>query len=172
MKNFEKITCIQDICWTTWKPRDIATLLFVFNRNDVLLIHKKRGLGAQKINAPGGKLHPGETTKQCAIRELHEEVGLTTHSATWCGENLFQFLDGYSMHVHVFTTHTYSGTPIETDEASPFWVDKTQIPYHAMWEDDYLWIPMMMQNIPFSGKYLFDQEHMIDFSIHPIQHQH
>jgi 8-oxo-dGTP pyrophosphatase MutT (NUDIX family) len=50
-----------DIDWNTWEPSDIATLVFVFQSDQVLLIRKKRGLGAGKINAPGGKVDPGET---------------------------------------------------------------------------------------------------------------
>ena len=34
-----------------------------------MLIRKKRGHGAGKINGPGGKLHPGETPVVCAVRE-------------------------------------------------------------------------------------------------------
>ena len=39
-----------------WRPVHQATLLFVINDGNVLLIRKKRGLGAGKINGPGGKL--------------------------------------------------------------------------------------------------------------------
>ena len=46
---------LSDIDWSTWKPTDRATLLFVVDRekNRVLLIEKKRGLGAGKVNGPG-----------------------------------------------------------------------------------------------------------------------
>ena len=35
------------------------------------------GLGAGKINAPGGKLEAGETALAAAIRETQEEIGVT-----------------------------------------------------------------------------------------------
>lgn len=161
MQDVQQSAYIDQIDWKNWLPDDIATLLFVIDGDNVLLIRKKRGLGAGKINAPGGKLDPGETIEQCAIRELKEEVGLTVTDPTWCGENLFQFIDGYAMHVHIFISHSYSGTPVETDEAIPLWFNKTQFPYHEMWEDDDLWIPKMMEGIPFSGKYLFDGDKML-----------
>ena len=47
---------VNDIDWTTWQPQQRATLLFVIQGNQVLLIHKKRGLGAGNINGPGGRL--------------------------------------------------------------------------------------------------------------------
>ncbi len=58
-----------DIDWTRWIPKERATLLFVVRDGQILLIHKKRGLGAGKINGPGGRLDPGETPEICAVRE-------------------------------------------------------------------------------------------------------
>ena len=67
--------------WTTWTPTLRATLLFLVKDGQVLLIRKKRGLGAGKINGPGGKIDPGETPEQCAVRETQEELGITvTHA--------------------------------------------------------------------------------------------
>ena len=67
------------IDWTQWKPGVLATLMFIIDepRGRVLLIRKKRGLGAGKINGPGGKLDPGETPEQCAVRETQEELHVT-----------------------------------------------------------------------------------------------
>jgi len=63
--------------WETWVPTERATLLFVIKDGQVLLIHKKKGLGAGKINGPGGRLEPGETPEQAAIREVQEELLVT-----------------------------------------------------------------------------------------------
>ena len=51
-------TRLQDIAWEHWVPQQRATLLFVLRDGQALLIHKKRGLGAGKINGPGGRLMP------------------------------------------------------------------------------------------------------------------
>ena len=61
-----------DIDWARWRAKDQATLVFVTEAANVLLMHKKRGLGAGKINAPGGRLEPGETPETGAIREVQE----------------------------------------------------------------------------------------------------
>ena len=50
------------------------TLLFVIRAGQILLIHKKRGLGAGKINGPGGRLHLGESPLHGAVREVKEEL--------------------------------------------------------------------------------------------------
>ena len=61
---------VSDIDWKDWKPEELSTIMFVVEENRVLLIHKKRGLGAGKINGPGGKIEKGETPMQCAIRAV------------------------------------------------------------------------------------------------------
>lgn len=44
-----------------WTPDILATLMFVVQDGKILLIRKKRGIGAGKVNGPGGKFEPGET---------------------------------------------------------------------------------------------------------------
>ncbi|MBI4864331.1 MAG: NUDIX domain-containing protein, partial [Candidatus Riflebacteria bacterium] len=77
-------------------------LLFVIQGDRMLLIHKKKGLGAGKINGPGGRLEPGETPARCAVREVQEELGVTVREPEWAGRLHFQFLDGYSIRGDVF----------------------------------------------------------------------
>ena len=48
------------IDWSTWQGEMLATLMFIIQDGRILLIEKKRGLGAGKINGPGGKIEPGE----------------------------------------------------------------------------------------------------------------
>ena len=60
-----------------WQPDHVGTLVFVRQHDEVLLIRKKRGHGAGKINGPGGKIDPGETAEQTARRELRAEAGVS-----------------------------------------------------------------------------------------------
>ena len=39
---------VADINWNTWVPEETATLMFVIKDEQILLIRKKRGLGAGK----------------------------------------------------------------------------------------------------------------------------
>ena len=57
-----------------WQPEFVGTLLFLVDRNRVLLIEKKTGHGMGKINAPGGKWDIGESLMACARREMLEET--------------------------------------------------------------------------------------------------
>jgi len=61
---------VRDIDWASWTPTERATLLFVLRDGQILLIHKKTGLGAGKINGPGGRIEPGESAQEGAIREV------------------------------------------------------------------------------------------------------
>jgi 8-oxo-dGTP diphosphatase len=148
--------------WQAWEPEQRATLLFVLRGSRVLLIHKKRGLGAGKINAVGGRLDPGETPHQAALRETDEELCIQPIEVTECGDLSFQFIDGLSIFVTVYQATDYVGVPTETDEARPLWFDINQIPYDRMWADDALWVPLMLKGTGFSGRFIFDENEMLD----------
>jgi 8-oxo-dGTP diphosphatase len=147
--------------WSTWQPRERANLCFIVKDGRVLLIRKKRGLGAGKINGPGGKLEPGETALDAAIREVREEIGVTPLRLEDRGELHFQFTDGYSLHCAVFVARDLEGDPIETDEAAPFWVPVDAVPFDAMWEDDRYWLPQVLDGQQFRGWFVFDGEKMM-----------
>ncbi len=149
------------IDWEHWKPQQRATLLFVLRAGEILLIHKKRGLGAGKINGPGGRIDPGETPLECAVREVEEELRIVPTGVRQCGELSFQFVDGLALHVWVFTADGCRGTPTETDEAIPLWAPIDRIPYEEMWADDPIWIPMMLAGQRFRGRALFDGDTML-----------
>lgn len=148
--------------WKTWTPTEEATLLFAVRPEDgaMLFIRKKRGLGAGLFNGPGGRLEAGETPLQAAIRETQEEVGLTIHSATRAGTLRFQFSNGYKLKGYVFVSRDWSGTPVETDEADPVWFLPKDIPYENMWKDDAHWMPFLLQNRMFDGRFCFDDQRM------------
>ena len=156
---------LHDIDWNDWAPTQRATLLFVIRDAQILLIHKKRGLGAGKINGPGGRLEPGETPEQCAIRETREELCVTPVGVRQCGELSFKFTDGLALHGTVFTARACEGEPSETDEAVPLWTPIDAIPYERMWADDVLWIPAMLRGEPFAGRFLFDGDELLDYEL-------
>jgi len=159
---------VTDIDWQNWEPQQRATLLFVIHNGKMLLIHKKRGLGAGKINAPGGRIEPGETPRQAAIRETKEEICVEPLDVEFCGELSFQFRDGLSLYCNVFKASTYHGSPCETHEAKPLWVSLDQIPYEKMWQDDRYWMPLMLKGQLFRGFFIFENSQMIDYRLDTI----
>jgi 8-oxo-dGTP diphosphatase len=147
--------------WTTWEPNMRATLIFVIQGEQILLIRKKRGLGAGKINGPGGKIDPGETPEVCAVREAEEELHIAINDPSEIGILHFQFTDGLAIQCHVFRATQFTGTPTETDEAIPIWTSLNAIPIEEMWEDDRYWIDHLIHAKTFRGYFEFDGELML-----------
>ncbi len=158
---------LADLDWDTWQARDPATLVFVIRAGKILLIHKKTGLGKGKINGPGGKVEPGENPEEGAVRECQEELGITVSNLEYCGQHRFQFVDGYSIHVWVYRTSEFTGVPTETEEARPLWVSLDEIPYEQMWEDDKIWLPMLLRGERFTSRWIFDGDKMLDYELKP-----
>jgi 8-oxo-dGTP diphosphatase len=151
--------------WTRWKPREHANLCFILDGGRVLLIRKKRGFGAGKINGPGGKLEPGETPLQSAIRETQEEIGVTPQELEEAGVLHFQFADGYSLLCTVFLARAHAGEPIETEEALPLWFALDAIPFEQMWADDRHWLPDALAGRRFDAWFEFEGETMLTHEI-------
>jgi 8-oxo-dGTP diphosphatase len=147
--------------WPVWEPTVRATLCFVVKDGRVLLIRKKRGLGAGKINGPGGKVDPGETAIESAIRETSEELCVTAREVQQVGEIFFEFRDGMLLHGAVFRGDDFSGTPTETAEAVPLWTPVDQIPYDEMWEDDRFWLPHLLAGEKFRAVFHFDGDRLL-----------
>lgn len=158
-------TRYEDIDWTKWTPQERATLLFVRRDGQVLLIRKKRGLGAGKINGPGGRLDAEESPAQGAIREVQEELHVTPIDVQPRGELAFQFTDGYALYVYVFSAEGCEGEPQETDEATPIWTPLEAIPFDQMWADDRLWLPHLLDDQPFMGRFLFDGDALLGYTL-------
>lgn len=151
--------------WESWVPVVPATLMFVVRDDRVLLIVKKRGLGAGKINGPGGKIDPGETPLACAIRETEEELEITPLNPRKLGELWFAMGDVPDILCHVYRADDFTGTPTETEEAVPLWVGLDEVPYDRMWADDRLWLPLMLEETPFLGKFCFAGDDLLWSSI-------
>ena len=130
----------------------LVTLCFIVRDGRVLLMRKKRGIGAGKINAPGGKVDPGEAPLAAAIRETEEEICVTPIRPELRGQLWFYFEDGPTLRCLVYLTDTFHGEPRETAEALPCWHPVDALPYDEMWEDDRLWLPMLLAGQRFEGR--------------------
>lgn len=141
--------------WATWSPEIPATLMFIVRDGQILLIEKKRGIGAGKINGPGGKIDPGESPLQAVIRETEEELCITPLQPVKLGELWFSMGDIPDIHCHVYRAEDFLGVPTETEEAVPLWMPVSDIPYHRMWEDDIDWLPLLLAGESFLGRFVF-----------------
>ncbi len=151
--------------WTTWQPKEEATVLYVVCDGRVLLIEKKRGLGAGKINGPGGRVEAGENEQGAAIREFEEEVQATPVGVEKCGELWFHVLRGPAIRIHVFRASDCVGEPRETAEATPFWSDVDSMPYDRMWADDRYWFPLLLAGRAFEARTIFDGDRLLEWEL-------
>ena len=58
----------------------LAASVALVRKVDVLLIQRNRAPSEGLWTLPGGRLEPGETPEQCAIREIKEELGLDVYA--------------------------------------------------------------------------------------------
>jgi len=146
--------------WAAWVPQETAVSVFVRRPGELLLIHKKRGLGTGKVTAPGGRLEAGESWRQAAVRETQEETGLTPLNLDLAADLAFQFTTGYALRVGVFWADGAEGRLTVTDEADPFWHPASQLPWNQMWADDALWLPPLLEGLTVRARFVFDGEVM------------
>lgn len=139
---------------TEWGENAVgpATLCFIQQDEDVLLIEKKRGAGAGLLNAPGGKVKSGESPVTATKREVKEEVGIVVGDLEKRGEILFRVGDELFSFVHVFHTNEFNGTPSESSEGQPKWVRWDNLPFARMWSGDKLWVPRVLTGKKIRGR--------------------
>jgi 8-oxo-dGTP pyrophosphatase MutT (NUDIX family) len=150
--------------------RDV-TLLFLRRQDKVLLAMKKRGFGEGKWNGVGGKVMPGESFKEAAVRECQEEIDVTPHKVTQLGEIHFYMADDPSFcnFAHVFVAAEWEGEPHETEEMSPQWFAVDAIPYEQMWADDYLWLPLVLSGKRFKASFTLDNDAVVQHDIKEVE---
>jgi 8-oxo-dGTP diphosphatase len=114
----------------------------------VLLGHKKTGLGTGKIVALGGHVEDGESPDQAAAREVKEEAGLAVDpgALTEVADITFLFPERprWDMTVNVFTATEWDGEVAETAEITPQWFPVTALPLAGMWDDARYWLPRVL----------------------------
>ena len=146
-----------------------ATICHVIRGQRLLLKKANRGLSVGKWNAPGGKFESGEGPEECARREVFEETGLRVSQLFRHGALTFVMDGGKTLHTraHLFSTSNAKGRVRSSDEGPVKWFPLDGLPFNEMWEDDRLWIPLMLRNIQFNATFAYDvaNRHIVGFSI-------
>jgi 8-oxo-dGTP pyrophosphatase MutT (NUDIX family) len=136
---------VYDVC-VVYLVRTISTA--DGTRDEILLGEKLTGLGTGKLVGAGGKLETGEDARAAAVREVHEELGVTIAPADLEPISLITYpfvdRDEWSQRSHGFIARSWTGTPAASDELAPHWFPLTGIPFERMWADARTWLPQAL----------------------------
>ena len=142
---------------------------------EVLLGHKKTGLGVNKIVGLGGHVEPGESAAEAAVREVKEESGLCVARAALTEAADITFLfpahPSWDMDVAVFTCEDWSGEAAETEEIRPLWFPVSALPFDRMWDDAPRWLPRVLagERLRATFSYAADNETVAAESLTPLR---
>lgn len=125
------------------------------SRAEILLGEKLTGLGIGKLVGAGGKLEPGESAVNAAIREVYEELGVVVAPGdlTAISTIAYPFVDrpDWSQRSFGFIARNWTGEPTASEELNPQWFSADRIPFDRMWADSQLWLPRAL-----SGEFVED----------------
>lgn len=152
----------------------VATLCYVRRPGQTLMIHrvkKENDMHQGKWNGLGGKLEPGETPEECAVREIREESGLQVTNLVFKGMITFPaFAEEEDWYTFIFVADQFDGELVESDEGYLKWVDDEILSELELWEGDRVFLPWLNQPGFFSGKFIYQEGRFIDYDVH-VYHQ-
>jgi 8-oxo-dGTP diphosphatase len=139
----------------------LATLVYIRSGGRTLMMHRVKRPGDMhwgKWNGLGGKVKPGETPEECAVREVREESGLSIEDPRLRGFITFPAFDQFDdWYVFLFTADGFSGTLAESDEGHLRWVEDGDLRGLDLWEGDHVFMPWLEQERVFSAKICYEK---------------
>jgi 8-oxo-dGTP diphosphatase len=147
----------------------LATLCYLRRNGKTLMVHrvkKKNDMHAGKWNGLGGKLEPGETPEECAVREIMEESGLRVFNPILKGVLTFPaFSNDEDWYAFVFLVNEFEGELIDSPEGNLKWIDNTELLNLNLWEGDRIFLPWLEQQAFFSGKFIYEDGRFIEHQV-------
>ncbi len=117
-------------------------------------IKKVNDMHQGKWNGLGGKLEPGETPEECAVREIYEESGLRVQNPVWKGLLTFPgFANDEDWYAFVFVASEFEGELIDSPEGVLGWIENDRLAELELWDGDRIFLPWLDQPGFFSGKF-------------------
>jgi 8-oxo-dGTP diphosphatase len=137
----------------------LATLCYVRRAGKTLMVYRNKkpnDIHMGKWNGLGGKLEPGESPEECAVREVFEESGLHVNELTLKGFLTFpSFSSDEDWYAFVYLITDFSGSLINSPEGDLRWVDDNKLLDLNLWEGDRIFLPMLTNPGIFSGKFVY-----------------
>ncbi len=119
----------------SWKAGRVGAPDFVVSavvmRDDAGRILVVRKQGTSRYMLPGGKIEPGESPDQTAVREAHEELGvdLDPELLTFVGEWTAPAANesGHTVHGHIYEHPWVPGVDVRNEIAESQWVSPADL---------------------------------------------
>lgn len=147
----------------------LGTLCYLREAGKTLMIHRNKrpdDFHLGKYNGLGGKLEPGETPEECAIREVREECGLKVRDPQFKGIITFPMFDGCDdWYVFVFEFRDFHGELKEPAEGALEWIDDQKLLDLPLWEGDRIFLPWLNQKKFFSAKFEYNNKKLVDWKV-------
>lgn len=147
----------------------LATLCYVRRAGKTLMIHrikKANDMHQGKWNGLGGKLDPGETPEECAIREIYEESGLKVRNPLLKGFITFPgFANEEDWYTFIFVITEFEGVLADSAEGYLEWISNDHLLELNLWEGDRIFLPWLDQPGFFSGKFIYKNGQFVDHEV-------
>lgn len=129
-------------------------------------IKKAGDMHLGKWNGLGGKVENGETPEACAIREIHEESGLTVADPILRGFITFPNFDGENdWYVFVYRFDSYQGELIESPEGDLKWVTPKEMKNVNLWAGDRIFMDWLDRENIFSAVFKYESGELLDWDV-------
>jgi len=147
----------------------LATLCYIRKNSHTLMVHrikKENDMHAGKWNGLGGKLEPGETPEECAIREIWEESGLIVKSLDLKGMITFPgFSNDEDWYTFLFVVDEFEGQLIDSPEGQLQWIPDSELLDLHLWPGDRIFIPWLAKSGFFSGKFVYQEGKLVEHDV-------
>ena len=112
----------------------VSAVALIDRDGRVLLSQRPSGkFLAELWEFPGGKVELGETPETALMRELHEELGISTWQNCLAPLNFVSHsYENFHLVLFLFACRKWIGTPISVEEQPLKWVHAKELRYYPM----------------------------------------
>jgi 8-oxo-dGTP diphosphatase len=97
------------------------TLCFLTRGDQILMLHRERPPNQGLWNGVGGRLEPGESPRDCMLREVREETGYQVASLKFAGLLTWEGFEIPPGGLYIYTAEAPLGDPLPCSEGQLAW---------------------------------------------------